>query len=179
MSVLFPISSCQVIRRPPGFILAPTRAPSAAGWWSSEEDYCVKLEKFVIDFVVIFLQEAGNTSQTGLLRPLLGLNWLNWSWTGQAVNPQSGRQLFSVMTRPGAEFVLSDWTPCCPFASIPSSCLAMNHATEGFMGRRRALARCAPPRTAADHQGGWLVDFLLTDLICRYAHKFWSLYAFF
>lgn len=69
MSVLFPISSCQVIRRPPGFILAPTRAPSAAGWWSSEEDYCVKLEKFVIDFVVFFSRKPETLARQGCCAP--------------------------------------------------------------------------------------------------------------
>lgn len=54
------------------------------------------------------------------------------------------------MKGPAAEFVLSDWTPCCCSASVPPSCLAVNHTTEGFMGKRRALARRAPLCNAAD-----------------------------
>lgn len=54
-------------------------------------------------------------SQLGLLRPLLGSNWFNWSWTGLALNLNVNPILRSceVTTGPGTELVLLDWTPCC------------------------------------------------------------------
>lgn len=76
---------------------------------------------------------------------------------------------WTVMKGPAAEFVLSDWPPCCCSASVTSSCLAVNHTTEGFMGKRRALACRAPLYNAADHSGGKWVDHPLTNVICKYA----------
>lgn len=74
-------------------------SPSRRCWTvTCGENYCVKLEKFVIFWSIFFLffclsSEPGTfwNSQAGQGRPLLGVNWLNWSGrTGLAVNPQRG-----------------------------------------------------------------------------------------
>lgn len=79
-------------------------------------------------------------SQVGLLRPLLGLNWFNWSRTGLANKLRKwtlgfgfgqeswdlGRSLSSLI---GPPVVL-------PLLLL--LCLRINHRTEGFMGKQRA-----------------------------------------
>lgn len=79
-------------------------------------------------------------SQVGLLRPLLGLNWFNWSWTG-LTNKLRKRTLGS---GPGQEpwdlgrSLSSLIGPPVVLPPLLLLCLRINHRTEGFMGKQRA-----------------------------------------
>lgn len=79
-------------------------------------------------------------SQVGLLRPLLGLNWFNWSWTGLTNKLRtwtmgfgSGQESWDL-----GQSLSSLIGPPVVLPLLLLLCLRINHRTGGFMGKQRA-----------------------------------------
>lgn len=117
--------------------------------------------------------------QAGLLRPLLGPNWFNWSGLGWPWTQKLDTRFRCCMVtmRLWTEFFLSDWTPVVLHAHIPL-CFRVVHRTKGFLGKWRASARLIPLYTLrTTEEADWLT-LLLTNQMCRYTQTLTLFFLF-